>query len=275
MTNKQSRTSIMKSDSANLQLFDDSNIEELIKASAVTGVKSKGEFLMIAQKANELGIGFANAISHMHVVNGKAGIDIHIVKAILSKPSNGITWEKIDDYKPLYNYSDGVNTFTYDTLPENYIILPKLSGNPNVEKYRNEGKIPVAILPTITVDPKTKQQVRSIVPIDYSTTYKFTRLRKQPNGEWIKVHTISNFKWSDAIKAKLPLDKTGNINSDSAWGKYPKLMIDIRAFTYGARDIASDLLLGNYETSEILDMNDIDYDITEEGTTTIIDNPNG
>ena len=73
------------------------------------------------------------------------------------------------------------------------------------------------------------------------------------------------------MRAKLPLDKAGQINSDSAWGKYPKLMLGVRAFTLGARDIASDLLIGTYESSEIFDFSDVPYDIDEEGKTTIID----
>ena len=37
-------------------------------------------------------------------------------------------------------------------------------------------------------------------------------------------------------------------------------MIATRAYTFGAREIASDLLMGAYETTELFDMNNIKYD---------------
>jgi len=252
-----------------LQLFTDEQLDLLVEAAATTGVKSKGEALMIFQKAAELGIGAANAIPHIHLVNGKAGIDIHIVKAILSRPSSGVTWELIDDFKPLYNYSDGTNTYTNDTLPKNYVILSKLSGNPQVEIEKANGNHPVAIVPKVVI--VKGKPVRTIEPIDYITTYKFKRVKRNLKGDWIEVTTTSSFKWSEAVAAKLPIDKNGEYNSNSNWQKYRKLMLGIRAFTYGARDIASDLLLGTYETTELYEFNDVTYDIDVEGKTTIID----
>jgi len=95
--------------------------------------------------------------------------------------------------------------------------------------------------------------------------------KRNIKGEWITKTIFTSFTWKEALKAGLPLDKAGQINPNSNWSKYTKLMLGIRAFTFGARDIASDLLLGTYETSELYDFNDINYDIDEEGKTTIVD----
>ena len=50
--------------------------------------------------------------------------------------------------------------------------------------------------------------------------------------------------------------------------KYPSIMIKIRAFTYGARDIASDVLFGVMETTELkivsgVELSDKDVDYQE------------
>lgn len=270
MTDNSKQTSVQISEPDYSLHITRGDIDDIVKASAVTGVTSKGEWLMSVQKAKELGIGPGNALTHMHTVNGKTGIDIHIIKALLSRTSSGITWKLINDYTPIYaTYSDGSTSYTYDTLPLNYIILNKLSGNPKVNELINEGKVPVAILPTVQI--VNKKQVTSLVPIDYITTYEFTRIRKNIKGEWETIEVTSSFKWSEALTAKLPLDSTGNYNEKSVWSKYPKLMLGIRAFTYGAREIASDILLGVYETSELYNITDTPHTVDSEGTVTIIE----
>ena len=54
--------------------------------------------------------------------------------------------------------------------------------------------------------------------------------------------------------------------------KYPRIMVGHRAFAYGARDIASDLLMGVLETTELksvegIDLAPEDYTIVEVPTT--------
>jgi len=102
---------LIKQDDIVLSTFTDERITELVEASAVTGIKNKGEFLMFVQRAKELNLGFANAAAHFHIVNGKLGIDIHIIKAILSRPSAGVEWEQIDNFRPMYEYTDGKSVY--------------------------------------------------------------------------------------------------------------------------------------------------------------------
>lgn len=241
-----------------------------IAKDANTGVKSAGNAMMLYQKAKELGIGWGNAIPHMHIVNGKSGIDIHIIKAILSKPGTGIRWEHTENNVPIYRYM-GEDKAIYEEyeLPPNYILVN--SGNDTVP----EGRFKVLILPTnIETDPK-KPPIYKKIPVDYRSTYIFTRKKRDIDGEWMTVTEKGSFSWREAIAAKLPLNKNGEFSDDSAWQKYRNLMINTRAFTYGSRDIASDLLMGNYELTELLDINNVKYSVTEDkgdiGEVTILD----
>jgi len=250
-------------------MFTEEQLDLLVEASASTGIKSKGEALLVFQKAKELGIGAANAISHIHVVNGKSGIGIHIIKAILSKPSSGVSWKLIKDYEPIYNYTDGTVIISGNDLPSKHKVVHGIANNPDVDKYKREGYYVVAKVPKIVNNIKTYE------PVDYITEYEFTRTKRNIKGEWATITVTSSFSWSEALKAGLPLSKDGTISPHSNWTKYTKLMLATRAFTFGARDIADDLLLGCSETSELMEINDIPYTITdnelEEGKVTILD----
>lgn len=44
---------------------------------------------------------------------------------------------------------------------------------------------------------------------------------------------------------------TAGMFEKDTYKKYPKVLIGHRAFTYGARDIASDVIMGCMETTEL------------------------
>jgi hypothetical protein len=262
LTKSESNAIVPKDFNNQLKFF-----EEIAKG-ANTGVKTTGDAMLLYQKAKELGIGWGNAIPHMHIINGKSGIDIHIIKAILTKPKSGVTWIKTEDYVGIYNYVDP-NSVIYaeSELPPNYIV---------VNSFKDEvpeGRHKVAILPTnigTAAAPVWKK-----LPVDFRTTYIFTRKKKDIDDTWITTTATGTFSWSKAITAGLPIDKQGNLNPDGVWQKYRQLMIDTRAFTLGSRDIASDLLMGNYEKTELLDFNNVNYTVEESngeiGKVTILD----
>jgi len=230
-----------------------------ITKSANTGVKTAGEAMMVFQKAKELGIGWANAVPHMPVINGKPGIDIHIIKAILSKPKSGVRWDHTENFVPVYRYigEDGV-AYEESELPPNHIVVSKFDVAVPGDKFK------VAIVPTnVSTDPK--KPIYKSVPVDRRSTYTFYRKKKDIDDSWIEVRVTSSFTYSEALTAGLPYDRSGKINPDSAWGKYAKLMLNTRAFTFGAREIADDLLMGNYEITELLDFSGVSYEITPEG----------
>lgn len=67
--------------------------------------------------------------------------------------------------------------------------------------------------------------------------------------ELIQIKVVSKFTMVDANIAQLD---TG-VN----WTKYPQRMCDARAFSIGAREIASDVLFGMMSLSELADANNV------------------
>lgn len=49
------------------------------------GIKSVADGLAILARAQDMQLPFTTCIEHIHVINGKTGVDIHIVKALLSR----------------------------------------------------------------------------------------------------------------------------------------------------------------------------------------------
>ena len=53
-----------------------------IIASDKGGVKSVNEGLAVLMRANDLNLPFSTCIEHIHVINGKTGVDVHIIKSL-------------------------------------------------------------------------------------------------------------------------------------------------------------------------------------------------
>lgn len=258
-------------------LFDEKKLAEaeiFLKRMISTekgGIKSVNEGLAILMRANDLQLPFSSCVEHIHVINGKTGIDIHIIKALLSRA--GVVWNCIKDYAPQYQYTDGNNIYNDAELPYYcvrcrsekeaeekttediigvypvrwYIDLKgqtynqfQLSDKVNIAlnkahalKLANEGKYAVMRIPAQAVD--------------YVTEYEFTRYRIINGVERI-TKARSHFSYTDAIKADLLKKET--------YMKYTRTLVSHRAFTLGARDIADDLIMGLLETTELKLIND-------------------
>ena len=264
---------------SNVNLFDDKQramAEALITRimrSDKGGIKSIEDGLAIAMRAQDLQLPFSTCIEHIHVINGKTGVDVHIIKALLSRA--GVTWRCTLDYAPQYQYTDGDNVYNETQLPSYCVkcrtakeaetattedligVYPvrwytDLKGNvynqfqindkcvialnkAQALKFANEGKFPVIRI--------------AARPIDYVTEYKFTRIF-MINGKERVQEAISHFSFSEANAADMFTKDT--------YKKYPRVMVGHRAFVYGARDIASDLLMGVMETTELKSVEGID-----------------
>lgn len=264
-----------------INLFDENQLakaEIFLKrfmGSEKGGIKSIADGLAILARAQDLQLPFTTCIEHIHVINGKTGIDIHIIKSLLSRA--GIVWKCTKDYVPQYQYTDG-NTIYIETQIPQYCVkcrtakeaieattddivgiypvqwFTDLKGNIYNEfevsdkcvkavnrqhalKIANEGKFPIIRIPA--------------QPVDYVTEYEFTRNRTI-NGEKVIQTAVSHYSHSEALSAGL-FDK-------DTYKKYPRILISHRAFTLGARDIASDLLMGCMETTELKIVNNMDID---------------
>lgn len=273
-----------------INLFDDKQIakaEIFLKrfmGSEKGGIKSIADGLAILARAQDLQLPFTTCIEHIHVINGKTGIDVHIIKSLLSRA--GIVWKCTKDYVPQYQYTDGNTIYLETQLPQYCVkcrtakeaieattddtvgVYPvnwytDLKGNIYNEfeisdkcvkainrlqalKIANEGKFPIIRIPA--------------QPVDYVTEYEFTRY-KMINGKERVITAVSHYSYSEAQNAGL-FDK-------DTYKKYARIMIGTRAFTFGARDIANDVLMGSMETTELkivenVPINDVEFvDVSE------------
>ena len=80
------------------------------------GIKNVNEGLAILMRAQDLQLPFSSCIEHIHVISGKTGVDIHIIRSLLSRA--GVTWECTKDYTPQYQYTDGNTIYLETQLPQ-------------------------------------------------------------------------------------------------------------------------------------------------------------
>lgn len=248
------------------------------------GIKSVNEGLAVLMRAQDLQLPFSTCIEHIHVINGKTGVDVHIIKSLLSRA--GVTWECTKDYAPQYQYTDGNTIYIETQLPQYCVkcrtakeaesktnddvvgVYPvkwyaDLKGNVYNE-FQISDKCVVALNKqhALKLAGEGKFPIMRIAaqPIDYVTEYEFTRY-KIINGKERVIKSISHFSYTEA--------KTADLFTKDTYVKYARILIGHRAFTLGARDIASDALMGVMEEGELkivegIDLSPNDYEFAEE-----------
>ena len=238
------------------------------------GISNVNEGIALMIRAKDLQLPFSSCIEHIHVISGKTGIDIHIIRALLLRA--GIVWEHIKNNIPLYEYTDGSNIYKEEMLPS-YAVICK--NQEEAEKKTNDNQIGVYPLryyidlkgqvfnqfqindkfsialhkpQAIKLAQEGKYPVIRIPqqPYDIISEYKFERWQKV-NGKEIHRTCVGKFSKNDAISANL-------IEKDN-WIKQFKNMLNIRAFTLGAREIADDVLMGCYEINELREFTNSPY----------------
>lgn len=232
------------------------------------GIKSVNEGLALIMRAQDLQLPFSSCIEHIHLVSGKTVADIHIIKSLLSRA--GVTWECTKDYTPQYQYTDG-NTIYLETQLPDYCVkcqtadkATKLSEESNGDKIgvypvkwytdlagKKYNEFQISDKCKVAINPAHAQKIKAegafpviripAVPIDYVTEYKFKRFHKIM-GKIVEQNAISHFSYAEAV--------TADFFSKETYKKYARIMIGHRAFTLGARDIASDILMGVLEETE-------------------------
>lgn len=263
------------------QLVAAENFLAKIIRSEKGGIKTVNDGLAVLMRAQDLKLPFSTCIEHIHVINGKTGVDIHVIKALLSKA--GCFWRCLKDYQPLYEYTDGINVYNDGSFPE-YVIRCKnqkeaeekvksdeasnindfiyvypvkyyqdINGNIYKDYQLNNKQFGIAInrqqIADITKAGKIPVYRIANKPIDYITEYEITRIINNK-----EVTAIGRFSYSEAVQA--------DMFEKDTYKKYPRILIGHRAFTLAARDIASDILFGVSETTELKIINN--KDITED-----------
>lgn len=242
-----------------------------IMGSEKCGIKSMADGLAIFSRAQDLGLPFTSSIEHISAINGKTVIDVHLIKALLLKAA--ITWECTKDYVALYEYTDGNNVYIDGKIPD---YCKRFTTKKDALKYTVEqdgdsiGIYPVRFYQDykgnvykeyqmngsfgISVNAETAAKIQAEgktpvfriahIPVDFVTEYKFTRIIDNR-----VIESTSKFTYQEALVA-------GLLGKDT-YAKYGRILIGHRAFTYGARDIAADALLGCQEMTEAKIMNNI------------------
>ena len=232
------------------------------------GFKTIAEGIAIYNRAQDLNLPFTGCIEHIHVINGKTGIDIHLIKAMLSRAA--ITWDCTKDYIAQYEYTDGSNVYIENNLPD---YCKKCKSQKEANECTDDdivGVYPVRFYTDLKGNiyrayqlNANFKQVSGVIeanaflaqggkqipvyripsqPVDYVTEYEFTRY-KVIHDEKVIQKAKGHFSYSEALAAEFFKKDT--------YVKYGRVMIGHRAFTLGARDIASDILFGCMETSEL------------------------
>lgn len=206
----------------------------LIAKSKLSPLK-KGEDVVAAMlMGRELGLGVMVSINNIYPIEGKASSGIHIIAGQLLKA--GIAYEVINDYEPVFPIA---------------IVVKDDDGKDKKMIVRNA---PYS-------EPLKEGEIRGNKVIDVQTKIRFTRVLKQPNGEFIKMVVDGVFCKSEIVDAWM---------LKSNWKNHMKDMMYTRAFIRGAKRVGDDVILGLSETSELADVYNLDYTV-KEGVVTILE----
>jgi hypothetical protein len=243
------------------------------------GIKTIGEGIILLNRARELHLPLSMCFEHIHIINGKTGVDVHICKAMLSRA--GVIHKWINRYTPLYEYTDGINAFAENRCPEWAVkvkskdeaakVIAKdgtvtvvypvecfsdVQGNVYKSYQLNRSKTAMVVVANANMamahltNKLAGMPIFRVAnqPIDYESRVEFTRV--YANG--IVRKEEYEFSWSDAARAGLT-DK-------DVWQKYPQVMLANRVYVMGARDIAPDIMYGMLETTELKIVEDVHVD---------------
>lgn len=265
-----------------INLFDEKGLAQAefflkkIITSEKCGIKTIQDGLAVLMRAKDMQLPFSACVDHINVINGKTGVDIHIIKSLLLRA--GVIWDCTKDYIPQYQYTDG-NTIYLETQLPDYCIKCRTAdeafkattddiigvypvkwykdlNNTIYNEFQISDKCVIAINKVQAIKFKSEGKFPIIripaQPIDYITEYTFNRWVKTLGG-LKEMKAVSHFSFSEA--------KQADFFTKDTYVKYARIMIGHRAFTLGARDIAADALMGVLEETELKMVED--YTLTE------------
>lgn len=237
-----------------VSITDFKSLEELeawgdkIAKSGLTPLKEGIKVVAAVLMGKELGMSPMVSVNNIYPINGKGTLGVHLMTALLQKA--GIVIELVRDYEPCIFFAkkgeDGKTVF--------------YKGGVEVPRG-TEGANPLITREGFLNESPRDYEVAGNTIVNYKSMYKFTRKLKQADGEYFTQEHFSSYSINEAKIAGL-LDKDN-------WKNYPKQMCGHRAFAFGARFIAGDILMGMYETSEMLDVTNTKYTIMDDKITII------
>lgn len=245
LTSVHSLTSYTEVHEATKALNDMKVLAQQMIQAKLCRLKSVPDVVLAIITGKQYGFNFITSVNNIYPINGTPTMSTHIIRAQLLR--NKIFIEKIYDNEPMYQYYKGIEK----------------EGKVETVKVLIENKeVPIPLSVGTLKDIPNEPHVRGNNVVDYITKYKFERQIQMPDGTYRTQTVFSSFTLSEAKKAEL-LDKDN-------WKKYQGRMLDSRAFNFGAREIADDILLGMYSTSELADAHGVRYEISPTLHETVI-----
>lgn len=213
----------------------------VIAKGKLSPLKSREDVAIAIIAGKQLGISWVSAVNNIYPIEGRATLGIHIMQAICLK--NKIVTKVIRDAQPLYAFA----------------------------KFLKEGQVDRSYPTRYSFETKPLEgETMSPTPVDYVTTLSMKRIIKMPDGSFETIEYSKTFKRSDAERI---VNGAGQsvLETKSAWKNYFPDMLYASAWRPIAKKIADDLFQGMYETTEMLDTSNIDYDMNESGKVVIKD----
>jgi hypothetical protein len=243
------------------------------------GITSIAEGFVVLNKAKELNLPFSMCAEHIHIINGKTGIDVHGAKALLLRA--GVVHKWLRKYTPLYEYTDGYVDYDENKVPDYYQKFPTREEAMKVISNGGYALYPVIHYSDLNGQTYTSYGLNSAPPgnfvmypnaamahghtaakkpgiaifriptqpIDYISEVEFTRYMNVW-GKIVKRVEVYSFTWSEAV--------TADLAKKDVWLKYPQLMLQARAYGNGAKDIADDVMCGMPDLNELKEIEGIE-----------------
>lgn len=231
-----------------------------IAKSKLTPLKTGADVMVAILTGKELGFGSMFSVNNIYPINGRGTLGVHAINAKLLQA--GIVVEVLKDFEPCVN-------FVLKGDDDKPVLIDKNTGK---EVFRDDkGNAPKDSVPSIIREgfadesPKS-HEIKGKKITNYKTVIKFTRKLKQIDGSYREMVAFGEFSTQEALTA----DLAGKDN----WTKYAKTMVYTRAYTFGARKIADDIIGGLPESTEYADVKNIKYSIKEQGSFAIIQDEN-
>ncbi len=225
--NSQSQFSVVQ-DTANA-LDAMKSIAQQVLRSNLCPLKTESDVILAIITGQQYGFSISTSIASIYPINGRPTLSVHLQRGLLIKA--GIVFKKIYNYEPIYQFV-------------------------GAEEKPDGTKVPKLVGTGVKSEQPDKTVLGNIV--DYITKYEFYRDIRRPSGGFRELIVESEYRISEAQAAGL-FDKAGD-----TWAKYPKRMLDARAFTIGAKEIGADILQGVYSTSELAEVFNLKYTISED-----------
>lgn len=211
-------------------------LAEVLVKGEMCPLKKPADVVIALMTGRSLGLPFIQSITQIYPINGRPSLGTHIQKGLAL--TNFILYKRTRHYAPVYEYVEKDN-----------------NGKPKTKTVIVQGK-EVSVPDVVSVGFLDEQPDNTFKrEIDRVTEYELERDIQLPSGRWVTIKQTGSFSLSEA--------KTAGLLEKENWKKYPKDMLDARAFDRAMSEIGDDVKQG-LKSPEILSEGDVQEAIVVE-----------